>query len=62
MPRNGKNDGCHCGGRFWWGVLVGVILAAALHCAVMCCRCPMRGGPGCPMSGAAAPAEKAPAK
>jgi len=62
MPK--KEEGhCCCGqGKFWWGVLAGVILAAALHAIVMCCWCPMRGGPGCPMMGGPAAMEKAPAK
>lgn len=61
MPKK-ESGGCRCGRKFWWGLLAGVVLAAALHAAVMCCRCPMKGGPGCPMAGGAAPTEPAPAK
>ena len=63
MPKK-ESGGCCGGGRgkFWWGVLAGLILAVALHAAVMmgCCKKSMS---DCPMARGTAQAEKgAPAR
>jgi hypothetical protein len=59
MPKKEK-EGCDCGcccgrGRFWWGVLAGIVITFVIRvliCGHGCMPgmkgCPMMGGPGAP--------------
>lgn len=43
-------SGCSCGrGRFWWGVLAGIVVSAVIRCLICGHGCGMMGGSGCPM-------------
>jgi hypothetical protein len=51
MPKESGEHHCCChSGKFWWGLLVGVVLAVVLHMAI-CMHCCRGGGmSGCPMT------------
>jgi len=59
MPKKKKEEKCDCGcsccggrGRFWWGVLAGVVVAVVVNMLVCHHGCKMMGG-NCAMDKAA---------
>jgi len=63
MPKK-KDEACNCGccsgrGRFWWGVLAGIVVSAVIRCLICGHGCGMMGGGNCAMmKGAPAQVEK----